>query len=285
MAIGVPRAVRMAVVFGVAALVYLALSLWHPLGASAQATACVVTSTQDPVEVGKMTLRDAIDLANTGDCMDNNTITFGGIAFPPGTPETIALTQGPFFLTYSGGPTTIDGTSHMVIVDGGGMTGIIGVDPNVTATLIALTMQNGASSDGGGALLNLGNLTIASSTLDHNMGFFGAGGAIENLNVLTVTNSTFTNNRAGDGGAIDTNNGSLTVTGSTFSGNSAVQPAGGRAPRPSRTIRPADGFTSAGGAIFICSCTSAQITNSTFSGNTAVSAGGAILDEGGLMLT
>ena len=38
----------------------------------------------------------------------------------------------------------------------------------------------------------LGNLTVASSTLDHNMGFFGAGGAIENLNVLTVTNSTFT---------------------------------------------------------------------------------------------
>ena len=92
MAIGVPRAVRIAVMSGVAALIYLAIAFWHPLGASAQATACVVTSTQDPVEVGKMTLRDAIDLANTGDCTDNNTITFGGIAFPPGTPETIALT-------------------------------------------------------------------------------------------------------------------------------------------------------------------------------------------------
>jgi predicted outer membrane repeat protein len=125
--------------------------------------------------------------------------------------------------------------------------------------------------------------------MDSNSGFFAAGGAIENLNTLTVTNSTFSNNTAVDGGAIDTNNGALTVTGSTFVDNTAMQPRGvGGAPPPTRSlgpIRPADGFTSAGGAIFICSCTSAQITNSTFSGNTAVSAGGAILDEGGLMLT
>jgi predicted outer membrane repeat protein len=288
MAIGVPRAVRMAVVFGVAALIYLAIAFWHPLGASAQATACVVTSTQDPVEVGKMTLRDAINLANTGDCTDNNTITFGAIAFPSGTPETISVAASPFELAFADG-TTIDGAGHMVILDGGRMTGIFAIDPNVSATLIALTMQNGFNGDGGGAILNAGTLIVANSTMDSNSGFFAAGGAIENLNTLTVTNSTFSNNTAFDGGAIDTNSGALTVTGSTFVDNTAMQPRGvGGAPPPTRSlgpIRPADGFTGSGGAIFICSCTSAQITNSTFSGNVATGIGGAILAEGGLTLT
>jgi hypothetical protein len=286
MTVGIPRALRVAVVCGVAALMYLVIVLWYPLGASAQATACVVTSTQDPVEIGKMTLRDAVNIANSGGCTNNNTITFDGGVFPSGTPETIFVAASPFELTFTGGPTTIDGTSHEVVLDGNSMTGIFVVDPDVTAALIALTMQNGFNPDGGGAILSIGTLTVANSTMDHNDGFFAAGGAIENLNILTVTNSTFSDNTAFDGGAIDTNNGSLTVTGSTFVGNTAMQPpARGRASRPSRPVRPLDGFTSAGGAIFICSCTGADITNSTFSDNTATGVGGAILDEGALVLT
>ena len=114
------------------------------------------------------------------------------------------------------------------------------------------------------------------------MAAFGGGGAIENLDTLTVTNSTFTNNTASDGGAIDTNIGPLTVTGSTFVGNTAkpspihASHRRGLARAPSRPTAhateeppraaPQTNPINAGGAIFICSCTSAQITNSTFSG-------------------
>ena len=256
-----------------------------PFALTNQVVACVVNSTQEPDDPGKMTLRAAVNIANSGGCTNNNTITFDSRVFPSGTPETISIAASPFELTFTGGPTTIDGTGHSVVIDGGGVIDIFAVDPNVTATLIGLTMQNGINSDGGGAIFNLGTLTVASSTLNHNSGLFAEGGAIENLNTLTVRDSTFTNNTASVGGAIATNTGPLTVTGSTFVGNTAAQPALTRAPHPSGTIRPADGFTSAGGALFVCSCTTAAITNSTFSGNTAASAGGAILDEGGLTLT
>jgi CSLREA domain-containing protein len=256
-----------------------------PFALTNQVVACVVNSTQEPDDPGKMTLRAAVNIANSGGCTNNNTITFDNTVFPSGTPETISIAASPFELTFTGGPTTIDGAGHMVVIDGGGVIDIFAVDPDVTATLIGLTMQNGINSDGGGAILNLGTLTVANSTLNDNNGFFAEGGAIVNLNTLTVRDSTFTNNTAAVGGAIATNGGPLTVTGSTFVGNSAVQPARGRAPRPSGAIRPADGFESAGGALFVCSCTTAAITNSTFSGNTATSVGGAILDEGGLTLT
>jgi hypothetical protein len=297
MTIGIPRAVRMAFVFGVVALVYLAIALWHPLGASA--ATITVTTTIDNFTPGdrSISLREAIASINAGNDLgdpditaqnpgtyaSNDTITFASAVFPFDTPETIFVAASPFELTFTGGPTTIDGTGHKVILDGSGLMSIFVVDPSVEATLIALTMQNGASPEGG-AILNFGTLTVANSTLDGNSGFF-EGGAIDNLNALTVTNSTFTNNTASIGGAIATSTGPMTVTGSTFVGNTAAQPARTLAPRQSSPIRPTDGFTNAGGAIFICSCASAEIANSTFSRNAATSVGGAILDEGNLTLT
>ena len=274
-----------------------------PIVLTNQIVACVVNSTQDPDDPGKTTLSNAIDIANNGGCSNNNTITFDSTVFPPSTPATITVNpdEGPFLLAYGDGPTTIDGSGHMVVIDGGGATTIFVVLPGVTGTLNTLKMQNGANFEGGGAIFNFGTLTVVNSTFDHNDGAFGAGGAIENLNTLTVTNSTFSNNTASDGGAIDTNIGLLTVTGSTFVGNTAkpsTDPTpshaarlGRASSRPTRTVgksrpvRAADESINTGGAIFICSCTSAQITNSTFSGNTATNQGGAILDEGGLTLT
>ena len=50
--------------------------------------ACVVTSTQDPTESGKLTLRDAVNAANAGACT-GNTITFDPTVFA--TPQTITL--------------------------------------------------------------------------------------------------------------------------------------------------------------------------------------------------
>lgn len=46
MTIGIARAVRVAVMFGVAALLYLVIAFWHPFGAAA-ATISVTTSTDD----------------------------------------------------------------------------------------------------------------------------------------------------------------------------------------------------------------------------------------------
>jgi fibronectin-binding autotransporter adhesin len=226
-------------------------------------SACVVNSTADPAEFGKTTLSDAVALANLGACPNNNTVTFDSTAFPPGTPTTInvKVDRGPFELSYTDGPTTIDGTGHKVVLDGGNATAIFAIDSGVNATLNTLTIQHGQDSDVGSAIINDGGtLTVLNSTLRENggSGGFGEGGAIFSSSfdsdtdaTLIVSNSTFTANTAGSGfgGAISAD-GTLIVTNSTFTDNTA----------------------SVGGAIDLEGGT-AQITGSTFARNQAVSTG------------
>ena len=67
------------------------------------------------------------------------------------------------------------------------------------------TLTNNIVNGSGGAIENLGELTIEKSTFSKNtaQGIFGCGGAIQNSGELTITESTLTDNTvSGNGGAI-----------------------------------------------------------------------------------
>ena len=113
----------------------------------------------------------------------------------------------------------------------------------------------------GGAIINLGELTIANSSFRDNSA--QDGGAISNGGELTITNSAFRSNSAENGGAINNHEGTVTIANSTFSNNSAT--ITGRQ----------------GGAIF--NMGRLTITNSTFSNNSTnkFGRGGALANAGG----
>ena len=110
-----------------------------------------------------------------------------------------------------------------------------------------------ADYEAGGAIVNLGNLSISGSSVSNNSA--KDGGAIYNFHGdVRITGSRFTNNSAKvDGGAI-VNLGELSISVSSFSDNSA----------------------SYGGAIRNEDEASVTISSSTFSGNSARTFGGAI---------
>jgi hypothetical protein len=175
------------------------LALALPVGAAAPIS-LVVTNALDNVNdancmVVSCTLRQAVNASNANDpgAGNHNTITFA------------AGLTGPITLTVANGGTltlardvTIDGTGATIAVDGNHAVGVFVVNNGVTATINALTIQHGSSSNGGG---------------------------IANSGSVTVTNSTFfansTNINGGLGGGILTNGSSATVTNTLLAGNTA----------------------------------------------------------------
>ncbi len=153
-------------------------------------------------------------------------------------------------------------------------------------TLANVTISDGGA-DGGGAVENWGQLTVANSTFSSNSaitadGLGGLGGAISNYGVgkLTVANSTFSVNRAGFGGGAIFNGGKLTVTNSSFSDNSSSGDGGaifsvGRQFTVTNSTFSNNGSDFRGGAIET-NTIGATVTNSTFANNRASDAGGAI---------
>jgi hypothetical protein len=145
---------------------------------------------------------------------------------------------------------------------------------NANVTLDSLTLTNGYSSGGGGgirvdggAAITISNCTLSGNTDDPAI-IPSFGGAIYNLGTLTVINSTFSGNISGNsatpggyGGGIY-NLGTLTAINSTFSGNSA----------------PSEGF---GGGIYNNNGTNTLI-NCTLAGNSAGYGGGIYQDASGM---
>ena len=147
---------------------------------------------------------------------------------------------------------TIDGpgAADLTITNGNlgnGKFRLLRVTADGVVDLSGLTLRGGSAQvetiDGadrtfGGAVLNLGMLSIADTDFFNNTaspssgGGDAAGGAIANLGTLTVTGSKFATNQAvgqgglGYGGAI-ANGGTLTIAGSTFAGNFAIASGGG----------------------------------------------------------
>jgi len=245
------------------------------IGGAAQAATIIVNSLADPGAPGICALRDAITAANTMTATNGCAAGSGNdtINFPPRMTGTISLVSTLPEVTDS--LLTINGpASRGISISGGGNVPVMGVATNATLNVNSLTIADGRSNTNGGGIVNLGILTVTSSSFSGNLAF-GAGGGILNdgpVAMLTVVNSTFSGNSAGSsfagGGAIYSGGLSLTVLNCTFYGNSAA----------------------GGGGIFksdLFAIGTATVTNSTFSGNAALgtifpgSGGGGVNDFAG----
>jgi predicted outer membrane repeat protein len=195
------------------------------------------------------TLRAAIMEANSA---SGNTINFTGLS------GIITLTSALPAITQSmtvAGP----GAGNLAI-SGNNAYQIFNINnSSATVAISGLTLANGiVTGSEGGAINNMGTLTVTNSTFAGNSA--SSGGAIYNGGTLTVGNSTLSGNSTpGAGGAIF-NFGSTNVTNSTFAGNSAGQ---------------------AGGAISNGNGKTLGVFNSILTGNTASSAVGAGIENGG----
>ena len=158
-------------------------------------------------------------------------------------------------------------------------------------TLNNVTLWNGKAPETstyadeikGGAIYNLGSLSITGCSFSGNSAT--GGGAIYNLSSasLIITNTEFTNNNAfgnGGGGAI-LNIGTASITGSTFSENDAELGGGAIRTFDEMTIVDSsftDNFAEYGGAI--SNSYDLTIVDSSFTGNEAEMRGGAIYSQG-----
>jgi predicted outer membrane repeat protein len=169
-------------------------------------------------------------------------------ALNPGSPGGGIQNYGA--LTLAGGSLSGNAASG-----GGGLSNQRGA----TATLGAVSLSGNSTSfvSAGGAIFNLGTLTLTNISLIDNLAPSGYGGGLANFRgaTATVVNSTFTGNQAGLGGGIQ-NDAALTLLNDTFSGNMAtLYWGGGLHGGPTSVI---------------------ALTNVTFGSNSAVLGGGAI---------
>src|SRR5438128_1429413 len=146
----------------------LALLVFAMFAAASSAFACVVgTGTRASCTEA------ALDACLPGGGSFDGTVTFacGGAA-------TITVTS---YRTISA-DTTIDGGS-VITISGGGTAGVFSVNAGITFTVENLTLANGLSSTGGGAIFSAGTLTVSNSTFSGNSASIGgaiysAGGAL-----------------------------------------------------------------------------------------------------------
>ncbi len=127
-------------------------------------------------------------------------------------------------------PTTIVGHSN-VTLDGQNVRRVLRSENNTSLALRDLTIRNGNTSDQGGGLrlgywntLIISNVRFENNQATKDSAQCDGGGAIfiGGGSVATITGSVFVNNRANNGGAINSLRSSLAVTDSSFSGNSAT---------------------------------------------------------------
>ncbi len=107
------------------------------------------------------------------------------------------------------------------IINGTGTNWIFNIQNGINFTITNLTLTQGTTAYGGGAIDNNGTLKV--NNINFNANTADCGGAINNhkSSILIVNNCNFSDNHARLGGAIYNFYGSMTVTSSNFSGNTA----------------------------------------------------------------
>jgi hypothetical protein len=232
---------------------------------------------------GAGSLRAAIAAASSGD-----TILFA----PSLNGQAITLTSGELAI---GKNLDIEGPGACLLaLSGNNKTRVFDIGQGVTATIAGLTITHGraqagrtdSSNNGGGAILNVGTLTVANDLLSANESETH-GGAITNgpAAVLTVINSIFSGNQVTakvnanhvEGGAIYQGGGSnglgagaaTTILGCSFIDNRAVGGSG----QVSSNAWPLIG-SALGGALHNDGLSTMTVQNSTFLGNQAIGGSG-----------
>src|SRR5437899_9354570 len=168
------------------------LAIWA-VPSKATTPCSTVTSTADDGSSG--TLRYAIAQANVGPC---DTIVFNLSSHP----ATITLAQGQLEISNTSNPITISGPGAANVAISGNNAGrVFYIDSGVTASISAVTVENGVVNDFGGGIYNQGTLTLSNSTLSGNSAARpvvnpSGGGGIYNQGTVTLSNSTLSGNSA-----------------------------------------------------------------------------------------
>ncbi|MBF0109296.1 MAG: DUF4347 domain-containing protein, partial [Magnetococcales bacterium] len=269
--------------------------------------------------VTQVTLREALSNANNDNNSADSAANAGSgtdtITFDPslsGTTITLSGSQ----LTISSsltidGDLDDDGTPDITI-DGNGDSRIISVSSGTTVSLHGLILTHGdIGSNNGGAIRNLGDLSIFDCTITDNAGDLGAGiynnggtlllqdstvslntgvgdgaGIYNNAGTLTITDSTISQNSLGNdqGAGVYSKDGILTISGSTFSDNTTNSYGGGLYIDNSTTTITTTTFTgneaSRGGGMYINDNNPVDLVSVTMTGNTASLYGGGIYNLG-----
>ena len=169
---------------------------------------------------------------------------------------------------------------------------IFTIASGVDLTIINLTLTNGTSNNGGGAINNVygGTLTVDRCSFTNNKATGSGGGAIFLIGNLTINNSSFTKNTAINtyGGAIFLI-GNSTIKNCNFTSNTAFYYGGAIFNYDSDAILTVYNSTftnntatyQSGGGGAICNIGTLTVDNSTFTSNTATE-GGAICNIGTL---
>ena len=266
-----------------------------------------VTSAADNLVVdGQVTLREAIQAANTNLRVDGSTAGSGAdtIQFAAGLAgQTITLGGTQLQIT---SPLTINGLgATQLSISGNNTSRIFEVLAGNSVTISGLTLTQGKADNGGG-IVNSGILTISNSTISGNSVVYGGvgdivntgnGGGISNLGTLTINNSTVFSNstiffntteladvvsNSGNGGGIS-NVGTLTISNSAISGNSAAGDINGGTNNISNSGN-GGGIVSSGILTISNSTISDNSTNTVF-GSANVGNGGGIVNSGILTIS
>jgi hypothetical protein len=186
---------------------------------------------------GKLSLREAITMANAAAAAHPDTIVLGKGTYKSAT--------GEFIITQS---MTIEGQgAGLTTVDGAGLGRIFDVRGTIDATFANMSLCHGAGQNDGGAIQALtANLRVVNCQLSDNSGL--EGGAIHDQggNVTVIGSTVSRNVVQGDGGGILLNGGTLVLNDTTVGHNLAGGDGGG-----------------------ISSSFAANLVNSTVSGNHA----------------
>jgi hypothetical protein len=236
-----------------------------------------VTSSADDVTQNH-TLRYAVAHAQSGD----------RIQLTAAIKSPIVLTQGELVLSRD---VTIESVpARTPTISGNGISRVFEISAGAHVSLTNLNLIGGngvaanpggsAGYDGlGGAILNLGALTVDGVEFLNNTASVGGGGIFTfPLSSTTITDSVLSGDKAGFGGGIS-NAGQLTITGSTLSGNFALNYNGGGLDTIgnvviAHTVFQGNNAAGFGGGFANRSPGTVVVSASSFLGNTAGSNGG-----------
>ena len=263
------------------------------IGAFQTAGPLLVYSTNDS---GDGSLRAAIDYANAN---GGGAITFASTL----AGQTITLTSGELPQITSNVTIDAEGVSNLV-VSGSDNFRVFDVASGAAVVITGLAIEDGNANSGssdptinqydgylGGAVLNLGNLTLTNSTVADSSGGYNGGG-IANDGTMTLIDSTVVDNGAENGGGIS-NDGTMTLINSTVTGNASASHnnGGGIANNGVLTLinsTISDNRSFYGSGIYNSGAGQINITGSTFDDNTSGGGGGyqgAISNQGTVIIT